>query len=210
MLPVYFFPGNLSQGQPCFSTIQFKPMARVQNNNASYGIRGMINQLVFRLVNGLTVVSRPPVRKVPLSARQKLVVTRFTLGVQYAKSVLRDPGLKALYESACKKGQSAFNLALSDYCKSPVIHEIDLSHFSSGSGNFIRAIVTDNFKVVSVRMRIEKPDSTLLEEGEATAAGDGLSFHYVVKNSNAKSGGNKLVVTATDVPGHSTTSVKTI
>lgn len=56
-------------------------MAKMTNNNATFGIRGKVNQLVYSQRNGETVVSKPPIRTAPFSEGQKNIVSIFKQAV---------------------------------------------------------------------------------------------------------------------------------
>jgi hypothetical protein len=62
----------------------------------------------------------------------------------------------------------------------------------------------------TVKVGIEKSDGTLIEEGNAAIQPDGLNWQYTTTTANGNNAGNKLLITATDLPGHSITEQKTI
>ena len=52
-------------------------MAKITDNNATHGIRGKVNQFVYRQRYGETVVSKPPIRTAAYSEGQKNIVSIF-------------------------------------------------------------------------------------------------------------------------------------
>ncbi|RYZ19957.1 MAG: hypothetical protein EOO10_23745 [Chitinophagaceae bacterium] len=182
-------------------------MAKMRDNNATYGIRGKVNQFVYRQRYGETVVSKPPIRVAPFTEEQMQVHSTFKRASLYAKSITTDPAMKAAYQQKARRGSTAYNMALADYFKAPEIVEIDLSAISSGT---ISSIVTDNFKVKQVTVSIEAADGSLVESGDAVQQPDGLHWVYTTTSANANVSGNKVSITATDLPGNSIVNEITI
>jgi hypothetical protein len=83
---------------------------------------------------------------------------RFSRASQYASQAKTEPVYRALAEKA---GLSAFNLAQSDWCHGPVIHDV------SRRARCIRIDVTDNVYVAGVRVTISGGKGKVLEQGEA-------------------------------------------
>ena len=185
-------------------------MKQKRINYVTDGLSGSIGKLVFSDRNGITIVGKRPIRTAPYSTAQEAIKANFKLAVMYAKTILQDVSIKEAYKAKTKGLQSAYNLALADFFRMPVIHEVDLSGLSNAAGSNITAIVTDDFRVEGVKVRIEKPDGSLLEEGNALLQEDGLHWKYTVTVANANNAGNKVVVTATDLPGHSITQLETL
>ena len=185
-------------------------MAKMKDNNATHGIRGKVNQFVYRQRNGETVVSKPPIRTAPYSEEQKNIVSIFKQAVLYARAILQNAAIKQAYKKKAKRGQSAFNLAIADFFKPPVVVAVDLSGFTDQAGSKITALVTDNFRVETVKVKIEKANGTLLEEGDAVLQPDGLNWQYTTTTANSNNSGNTVSIIATDLPGHSIIEQKTI
>ncbi|MCC2546562.1 hypothetical protein LJY25_08920 [Hymenobacter sp. BT175] len=139
-------------------------MARVSNNIITQGLSGTIGgTLVFRQVTGRTIVAAAPreSEKAP-SARQLAHQERFQMAALYAKAQLLDVASKAEYDAARTpdSSASAYAIAVADFMQAPDIHQIDLSDYQGQAGNTIRVRVTDDFKVTSVRLRIENGDGS--------------------------------------------------
>ena len=104
-------------------------MAKVGKNVLTRGLSGMFGRfVVFRSYREKTIMASAPGRQIrPFTEAQLSCQQRFREAVIYAKAVLTDPDRKAEYESAAENGGSAYNLAVSDFMKSPGIHEMDVS-----------------------------------------------------------------------------------
>lgn len=185
-------------------------MAKNKDNNATFGMSGRVNQFVFRQRFGETVVSKVPVRTATFTEAQKNIHSIFKKASLYARSILQNAAIKLAYSKKAKRGQSPYNLALADYFKSPEIVSVDLAGLTAEAGGIITAMAIDNFRVESVKVKIEKPGGGLLEEGNAIQQSDGLTWIYTTTAAGANTSGNKITVTASDLPGNQTVGQKTI
>lgn len=95
-------------------------MARVFNNVLISGVRGRIgNQLVFRVVNGVTIVSHAPAkpdRRKETEAQRKTRTT-FRAATQWAKSQLVNPERRDYYTNLAKRWNltNGYTAAIKDY-----------------------------------------------------------------------------------------------
>ena len=180
------------------------------DNFATEGLSGSYKQVVFRQRYGTTVVGKRPKRKKDPTSSQLQVQASFTNAATYAKSITADAGNKAAYRAKAKPGQSAYNRAMSDFFHPPVIGEIDSSGYNGQVGSTLISTITDDFKVASVKVRIEKSDGSLIEEGAASILPDGLNWMYVSTVANGSTTGTTISFTAADMPGHSIVKSKTL
>lgn len=94
-------------------------MAVVKNNPVLEGFSGMLGRtMVFRQMNGKTIVQSAPVRTAPYNEAQRRQQGRFREAMAYARRLLANPEVKAAYTARAKtKGWhlNAFNLAVSEY-----------------------------------------------------------------------------------------------
>ena len=185
-------------------------MAKQSDNNATHGIRGKVNLFVYRQRYGETIASKVPVRTAAFSETQLGIQATFKMAVLYAKAILQNPAIRQAYQAKAKRGQTAFNRAVADFFKIPVISDVDLTQLTNQAGSSILAMVTDDFRVESVKVKIEKANGAFLEEGNAVPEQDGLHWKYTVTSTGANGPGNKVTITATDLPGHSIVEQKTI
>lgn len=147
----------------------------------------------------------------PQSDKQKEHQQEFQQAIVYAKNALADPIQKAAYEAKTDGNQTAFNIAVADFFHAPNIEAIDLSAYTGKLGDKIRVEVTDDFMVTSVTIHIYNPDGSLVEEGPAVPdAGNPLWWVYTAKAVNTTIAGDKIIVKATDRPGHQTEQTKVI
>jgi hypothetical protein len=179
---------------------------KVENNDLVWGSSGRIgDMLVFKQLAGKTIiVKRPRKRETPPSESQQMVNERFTEAVQYAKGVVSDEVKKAVYQVKVRPGVSAYNLALSDYCKAPEIKRADLSGYSGKVGEKINIRAIDDFMVNTVRVEILDANQLRLEEGEAILADNNLDWVYTTKTLNADPENSTIRVSASDLPGNVT------
>ena len=181
-------------------------MAEVKGNIVTASLSGQVAKLlVFRQKDGKTIVGKYPYRSGKISAKQQAHLDKFALGAVYAKNAMLNPTLKDSYaaEAAKRRGVTPYNLAMADYLKAPVVYRVNASGYSGAtSGEKIYAEVADTFKVVSVRVKILKANSSLVEEG-AAAFSNG-KWEYTTTALNANKTGGKVIVTASDRAGNET------
>jgi hypothetical protein len=182
-------------------------MARSKFNVLTHGLSGLVgDMLVFRQKAGKTFVSgRPKPTTKPLKAVSLAIRDRFKRAATYAASVMANLSLKDEYQLTAKPGQSAYNMAFSDYQKAPEIYEdINLAVYTGAIGEEIEISVMDDFRVVSVHIQIKAPAGTVLEEGEAVQSANGLDWVYTTTAENTTLPGSKIIFTASDLPGNKT------
>ncbi len=182
-----------------------------KNNVLTEGLSGKIQQIVFRQKAGETIVSkRPAITTVPPTAAQQNIRFTFRDAVIYAASVLADPVLKLAYKAKAKPGQSAFNVAVADFFKPPVIGEINTVDYTNLAGSRVIVPVRDNFRVKEVTVSIRNTDGIQVEEGVALLQPDGINWQYNATVLSGNIAGNVITVKAGDMPGHVTVKQKTV
>ena len=174
-------------------------MARTNDNIILQKVSGNIGkQVVLKRVHGKTVLSKMPKKPAARSAKQQMCAQGFKLATAYAKSVMQNSELKALYTAEAKRRGviNAYNMALSDCLRLPKIKAIDILGYT---GNRVREVITievaDVFKVVEVGVRIVN-DKMIVEEGAATLTNG--SWQYLTTTLNPHLTNTKIIVTATD------------
>jgi len=97
-------------------------MARSRNNLFTQGTQGAIGkQMVFKNVNGKTIVSKyPDMSQVEYTKEQLKYKAIFAKAVEYARKILKDPVQKAAYEQKIrndkrKRGNSVYHIALKEF-----------------------------------------------------------------------------------------------
>ena len=180
-------------------------MAQSKKNIATEGLSGKVGNFVFRRrkSDDKIFVSRTPVgfEDEPSEAR-KAVQRKFQRAIAYGKSAIADPATKALYAAKATEGRSAFNVAVADFFNAPQIEKIEMSNYSGAIGSTITITVTDDFAVLAVHVKIENMDGSLVEEGEAAPGSFGVEWVYTATVTNESLAGDKITVTAFDMPGN--------
>jgi hypothetical protein len=175
-------------------------MAKSKNSVITYGLSGKVgNLLVFKQVNGQTIVSKVPSPPKTSTEKQTAPRKRFKQAVPYAKTAINSPETKELYrQAATEKGKKSFNLAVADFFNAPDIDSIDISEYSGNPGDRIRIVATDDFAVKPVSVRIINVDGSLVEEGEAVQSAGSLWIYTAVQHSEHPDGG-KIIITVSDL-----------
>jgi hypothetical protein len=115
-----------------------------------------------------------------------------------------DPDTKAAYKAAAVEGEGPYNVAVADFMHAPDIEEIDLSKYTGKVGDVISVTVTDDFKVAEVSVSILNKNGTEVEHGFAQSALGGLNWLYTATADNSSLTGDKIIIRASDLPGHTT------
>jgi hypothetical protein len=179
-------------------------MAKQKGNVVTHGLSGKIGDLlVFRQVDGKTVISKVPEPPKKVSEKQAEQRRRFRQAVIYAKSAVESPDTKEIYgKMAAKKGRTPFIVAVADFLHVPEIRHIDLSNYSGQAGDTIRIEAEDDAMVKYVHVSIITSEGTLIEEGQATPDISGYIWTYAAKEDNDRSNYGKIVVSISDLPGN--------
>ena len=184
-------------------------MARA-TNALTDGISGKVGGLVFRKQpdGSPTVIAAAPKPQNRKPRRGEAAnQQRFREAVDYGNRVKADRVLRPLYAARqTAKLRSAYHVALADARNPPRVEEYAAPALPLAPGQTIQVRATDDFEVTRVGVRLEAPDGTLLEEGEAvasTAANPDDWWHYAVRGTVER--GSRLVATAWDRPGNATT-----
>ncbi|MDR2026182.1 MAG: hypothetical protein LBQ01_01320 [Prevotellaceae bacterium] len=187
-------------------------MAKSKNNVVTYGLSGKVgDMLIFRQVDGKTVVSKIPERTKELSEKQIEHQHRFKRAVIYGKTAAETPGTKEIYEAvAAKRKKTPFIVAVADFFNAPEIENIDLSNYTGTPGDTIKVTVTDDVTVKSVSVSIINADGSTVEEGSAVADASGYVWTYTAVQNNDNLEGDKIVVAVSDLPGNLTEESKTV
>ncbi len=184
-------------------------MSQSKNNIVTEGLSGKLYQLVFKQWFGKTIVAKRPRTFSTVSPNQLSIRESFKAAATYAKAAISNAATKLAYKAKAKPGQTAYNMAFADFFKPPSIGTIDTSTYTAQAGSSIIIEATDDFKVVSVNVKIEKANGSLVEQGAATLSADGLHWLYT-STANGNITGNVISVTATDMPGNSIVKQQTV
>ena len=185
-------------------------MAKSRNNVVTYGLSGKVGDLlVFRQLDGQTVVSKPPQHSGKVSDRQKAHRRRFQEAVFYAKEAIATPELAELYATGAKKGKKPYTVAVADFLNAPDIDEVNLSAYHGAVGDTIQVNASDDFEVKNVTIKIVNASGATLEEGVAVHK-VGNWWTYTATTEVNDLAGSKIIVSAFDIPGNVTREESTI
>ena len=186
-------------------------MAKSRNNIVTAGLSGGIgNQVVFKQVNGETIVAKYPNRKGSSTPKQIALNNKFAKATVYAKNALQNAALKKVYadQAAKRPGVSAYAMAVADYLKAPIIDHIDTSAYTGvSSGEKISIEVANASKVMTVKVKIVAANNSAVEGSATLSEG---KWVYTTTAINAALSGSKVLITATDRPGNVTTKEVTL
>jgi hypothetical protein len=169
-------------------------MAKVTKKGVVQGLSGSIGDMVFRQIpDGSTRVSRKPdFSKRVFSQEQKEHQSRFQQAVAYAREAAKSQPIYA--ELARGTAKSAYNWALSDWFKPPVIHSIKWKE------ELIQVEASDNVMVAKVHIKIIDIEGKVLEKGEARQANSGC-WEYTANADGT------VEATAWDLAGNQTKAI---
>ena len=181
-------------------------MALSKHNTIVHGATGKFgDMIVIRQRAGKTfLVNAPKKRTSPPTEGEQKMRNTFAKAIHYGKKAIADPETKAIYHAGATNGQTAFNVAVSDFYRPPQINEIDASDYNTEIGSTIIIDATDNFKVKSVSIRIEHPGGSMIEEGDAIQSRKSNKWIFTARVTNPNIAGSKIIVTAKDMAGNVT------
>ena len=172
----------------------------IEGSSGRFGKR-----LIYSQRGRKTVITRRSSRKRnPNTPQQQVVREAFAEGIIYARGVIADPALKSLYQAKVKDNQTAFNLAVSDFCKAPQITKLHVLDYSGQISDKLIVRAVDDFKVESVTLTITDSADSLIEEGTAVLSPNGADWIYLATVANPVLAGTKVMVSAADLPGNVT------
>jgi Na+-translocating ferredoxin:NAD+ oxidoreductase RnfG subunit len=183
-------------------------MAKGDNNVLLANLSGSIGkQLTIKQRGGKTIVSKAQAKREKVSSAKQLEAQeKFADATHYAKRMLEDADMAAVYKAAAKAGQNAYNIALRDAYTAPVIEAIETDNYQGKTGDSIIVRATDDFRVFRVTVAIHSAEGTLLETGNALLGRNGKDWVYTATGDNKAIKGTKLIAMAEDLPGNQTGS----
>jgi hypothetical protein len=95
-------------------------------------------------------------------------------------------------------------VAIADFLKGPEVETVDLTSYNGQAGDAIRIIVTDNFAVKTVTVRIFDADDRPVEEGEAQISPLGYEWLFTATETTDNWSGGRVEILASDTPGNVT------
>lgn len=176
-------------------------MAKLTLNSALSGIRGRIDNWVYRKFGDRVIIARRPASGGPVSPAQQAIREQFRAAAAYAKAVFADPVRRPPYEAAAKvKGTSLFAFVMGDFLNPPEVAAIDAASYHGHIGDLVKVTALDDFEVVGVDIVIRNAASVVLEQGAAALIGGQWTYAATV----AVPAGDTVTIEAVakDRPGH--------
>jgi hypothetical protein len=147
-------------------------MATLKLNTITALFQGKISGLVIaKHKDGLILRRRPRPRTEDYTDNQKAEQTRFALAVAYARAVVADPERRRIYAAAAlQQHRRIYGVALADFLRPPVIHEIDPAAYGGQPGDVIQIQATDDFQIDSVHVALTDVAGATIEAGAANTS----------------------------------------
>jgi hypothetical protein len=165
-------------------------------------IEGKVGNLVFvRTKDGRVIVRGRPVRQTESTLAERAGQQRLVSANAYVRSIRQQPDQYAPYQEAAKaSGKRACDLAKADYAHPPVIHDVDVSHYTGKPGEPIGVVAVDDFGVVSVYVTLTEVSGALIEHGSAVL--EQSRWVYLTQAAVVPATAVIIHVTALDRPGN--------
>ena len=171
---------------------------KVDNNIFVRGMTGQVgDQFVVRKgKGGQTIIANKPsfAANRVFQPSQLAHQDAFREAIAYAKTAKNDPIYIAKAEGTT---MSPFNVAVADWFKKPVVHEIVPNGWTGEIGQTIRVKAQDEIHVAKVRVAIHD-ENGILEQGDAVRA-DGLWWTYTTTTAITIQPQTRIVATAQDL-----------
>ncbi|RPD41472.1 hypothetical protein [Chitinophaga barathri] len=181
-------------------------MANINKNLLVKGARGNVGkQFVYRRHGNNTIIGSMPTVNPDAAPSEEQAEARelFSAANAYAQGAISSADLKKEYQRKAPPGKSAFNMAMRDFMKPPVVKKINTSEYNGTPGSKISIHAKDDFRVAEVKVGIYTADGTLLEEGNAILNPiNRLLWTYTATVANASPAGSVIRAMATDLPGN--------
>lgn len=181
-------------------------MARIIENLLIEGARGNVGkQIVYRKHGNKTTIGKMPRfdPNQPATDSQQNVREQFGSASAYATGAMGNEELKKAYQRKAKPGVTAYNMAMRDFLKAPVVKAIETATYNGTPGSFLTITAKDDFRVTSVKVSIYSANGVLIEEGDAVLdAINRLKWRYGASQANAAPPGSVIRAVATDLPGN--------
>ncbi|WP_440135316.1 hypothetical protein [Chitinophaga sancti] len=172
-------------------------MAIIKDNVLFQLISGSLgNQITIYQRNGQTIVAKKRGRSKKKPTRKQLDARMMMAeAAAYAKAILKDPEIKAYYQSLAGPGQNAYNMAIKDAYKAPEVQNIAVVDTT------VVVTAKDEFRVAEVEVRVVDSAGVILERGKAVLGRNGVDWYYKVGSLPA---GGVICVLVVDLPGNET------
>jgi len=182
-------------------------MAILSSTSPLCGVKGLLGGLMFRTIDGKTVVStynKPDRRRMKRKETelQRIYRSRFAEAARYAKEAVSDIDTYEYYKRKAKKlgVPNAYTAAITDFMRKGTIDKIDTSKFEK-KGEIVVKAEKKNLDFVNVTLRVATADGDTITQAKAIRQANGLwSFRY--PGTPPRLSEVKLYVEAHDRVGH--------
>ncbi|MCG2612815.1 hypothetical protein LZZ85_00930 [Terrimonas sp. NA20] len=181
-------------------------MAISRYNVVMHNTSGIVGDLVqFSQRHGKTIIGKRRKKAATASEGQLEIRRRFKKASNYAKASMEIPERRALYEAKAVPGVTPYNLALGNYFTAPEIVEIINTSYTGAAGGRIDILAEDDVSVRSLDVSVFTAQGTPVESGAAVKTAEGF-WHYTTTGISPQLEGTRVVVTATNIPGNTSTA----
>lgn len=187
-------------------------MSNTKDNVLTKTYRGKFgDQMIYRNRDGMSIMAKPPKRSMKPPAESQLIVRRkFKLATRWAKQALQDPNTLAEYKARASGMKTPYILAVTNYLRPPQVYEIISSGYTGESGSRINVVVTDDFRVTGVRVKITDAAGILIEQGSCLENLPEDCWVYTATMVVTDLTGLVITAEAYDIPGHTGSLQKTL
>lgn len=140
--------------------------------------------------------------KVEQSEATRMAQIKFGQAATYAKNVLKNPEMRAVYTLKSDIGIPAFKVAMRDYMEPPCVTEINASDYAGMAGDMIHVTAYDCFAVKQVTVTIEDSFGVVIEKGLCVQNRVTNNFDFTATVAVTSLTGVRIIAQARDFPGH--------
>lgn len=182
-----------------------KVMPKVRLNTALTGISGKIDEYVFKVYRGRTLLSKKPTFTKPWSEGQGDWRKTFSAASGFAALIKEDPELRERYRRRGKRLKLNYRqMALRDYFHPPEIEWLTTTHYRPAEGGTLEIGARDDFEVVAVQVTLRGADGAVILSGDAIPARRVWHFDVPVPGPGARNP-TAVEISARDRPGNVST-----
>jgi len=194
-----FFPVFLSIAE----TFKIQAMI-VDPSNMLCGNHGKIGKTVYqRVVNGKTILQKcPEHKKIKVGPDMPINNKRFYFATKWAVAIRKNKEVDAQYKAVARGTNSAYSMAVKDYMTQPVIRSVSSDDYHGRPGERIEIQIDNVIRVKAVKVTIENPDGSVLENDLASPGRSAAEWHYTTHQYNPHLSGTTLRIEAWDLPNH--------
>lgn len=172
-------------------------MAIIKDNVLFQLVSGSLgDQFTIYQRNGQTIIAKKRGRSKKKPTKKQLEARMMLQeAAAYARQILKDPEIKAYYQSKAGPGQNAYNMAIKDAYTSPQVQNIRIEETT------VVVTAKDEFRVAEVEVHVYDSAAVILERGKAVLGRNGVDWYYKAAGLPA---GGAVKIMVIDLPGNAT------